>query len=75
MSNGVDSGIGRHTEAPLIRKKVSQKWHVPVVHGPVAQLIRYVLTAPKTNRKQYKLVCGNSEYGLSHMEELAEGLE
>ena len=71
LSNGVDSGIGRHTEAALIRKKVNQKRHVPVMHGPVAQLIRYVLTSPKANRKQYKLVCGNSEYRLSHMEELA----
>jgi hypothetical protein len=71
LSSGVDSGIGRHTEAALIRKKVNQKRHVPVMRGPVAQLVRYVLTAPKANRKQYKLVCGNSEYGLNHMEELA----
>ena len=71
LSNGVDSEIGRHTEATLIRKKVNQKRHMPVMHGSVAQLIRYVLTAPKANRKQYKLICGNSEYGWSHMEELA----
>lgn len=71
MSESIDSGISRHTEAALMRKRTNQKRHILVMHGRIEQLIRYVLTTPAANRKQYKLVCGNSEYGLSRIKALA----
>ncbi len=59
------------SEAALMRKRTNQKRHMLVMHGRIEQLIRYVLTTPKANRKQYKLVWGNSEYGLNHVKTLA----
>ncbi len=70
MSQNIDGRISRHTEAALMRKRTNQK-HRLVMHGRVEQLVRYVLTTPEANRKQYKLVSGNSEYGLSHIKALA----
>jgi hypothetical protein len=71
LSESIDGGIGRHAEAALMRKRTNQKRHMLVMHGRIEQLIRYVLTTPEANRKQYKLVFGNTEYGLSHIKALA----
>jgi hypothetical protein len=66
--------MDRKTEATLVRKRVHQRRHTLVMHGSIEQLIRYVLTIPKPNRRQYKLVCGDSEYGSGRIEAFAREL-
>jgi hypothetical protein len=70
-----ERAIHRHAEAALVRKKAHQKRRTLVMRGRVEQLIRYVLSIPKVNRKEYKLVCGDKEYGLGRMERLARKLK
>jgi hypothetical protein len=65
----------RHAEAALVRKKAHQKRRTLVMRGRVEQLIRYVLSIPKANPKEYSLVCGDKEYGWGRMEGLARKLE
>jgi hypothetical protein len=70
-----ESAIGVHSEAVLMRKRPYQKRPTVVMRGRVEQLVRYVLSTPTAHRKEYRLVCGDYEYGLLRVEALARDLK
>jgi hypothetical protein len=71
----LEGAIGAHSEAALMRKRPHQKRPTVVMRGRVEQLIRYVLSTPTAHHKEYRLVCGDQEYGLGHVETLARELK
>ena len=70
-----ERAIGAHSEAVLLRKRAYQKRPTVVMRGRVEQLVRYVLSTPTAHRKEYRLVCGDQEYGLSRVEALARDMK
>jgi hypothetical protein len=71
----LEGAIGVHAEAALMRKRPHQKRQIIVMRGRVEQLLRYVFSTPTAHRKEYRLVCGDREYGLNRMEALARELK
>jgi hypothetical protein len=67
----LEGAIDAHAEAVLMRKRPHQKRSTVVMRGRVEQLVRYVLSTPTGHHREYRLVCGDQEYGLNRMEELA----
>jgi hypothetical protein len=70
-----ERAIGAHSEAVLMRNRPYQKRPTVVMRGRVEQLVRYVLSTPTAHRKEYRLVCGDQEYGLGRLEALARDLK
>jgi hypothetical protein len=71
----LEGAIGAHSEAALMRKRPHQKRRTVVMRGRVEQLIRYVFSTPTPHHKEYRLVCGDQEYGFNRMEDLARELK
>jgi hypothetical protein len=70
-----ERAIDARWEAVLMRKKPYQKRPTVVMRGRVEQLVRYVLSTPTAHHKEYRLVCGQQEYGLGRVEALAQELK
>jgi hypothetical protein len=70
-----EGSFGPNIEAVLVRARPHQKRRRVVMRGRVELLIRYVLSTPTAHRKEYKLICGDQEYGLSRVEALARDLK
>jgi hypothetical protein len=71
LSGLVEEHMDRNAEASLRRKKMGAKLDKVAMRGPTAELVRHFLNVPRSQRREYYLICGEARYGPSEIENLA----